>query len=363
MRSTRKHGQGQRRSDTLPLIGALLGVLCSVSSVHADSSKVAVLALASDRAGDKLCAEFSDALRDQLKASEGYELDDARASLDQLGMAQDCDVTADDCLATIAKRLAVHGFVYGTISVAASGELTVRANLFDTASASVQQTASVTLSKKDASAAEIKDRARSLADELLGRRHAVLRSELLPVEGGAAAASASESRADAAAEAAPHAEPDLGPQEPPRSRGLSARRVAGFALLGTAAVSVGLSALSFVEIDRAQGDQAYDNYRRAVGAMNPKASDVCSEADASKAYGVDARSLGAVRDKCSLGKTYEVLQFVFMGTALASGALSAYFLLSANDSGERATLTGARSLALRPVIERRALGLSARMHF
>lgn len=345
---------------SLVLTGAL--ALWPATNARAQSQRVAVLGFGSDGVSEKLCSNFAAALREQVKTSEGYELDDAHASLDQLGMAQDCDVTNDSCLGIIAKRLSVQGFVYGTISLSAGGEVKVSANLFDAASSSVQKNASVSLSKKTASDAELKDRARSLADELLGRRHPVLRSELLPVESEGEGAVAGETSAEHEA-AASRVAVDQGTPEPQRGHGLSAKRIAGVALLGTAAVSVGLSVLSFVEIDRAQGDQSFDRYRRAVGTMNPKADDVCAEADAGKHYGLDDKSLTAVRDKCSLGKTYEVLQYIFMGTALASGAVSAYLLLSGDDSAERAQLTGTKSLALHPVFSRRSLGMTARMHF
>jgi hypothetical protein len=146
-------------------------------------------------------------------------------------------------------------------------------------------------------------------------------------------------------------------------KGMSGRALAGYTLLGVAAVSVGMTAFSFVQIDRAEGNVAFDAYRRAVGKLNPSASDVCDEADTGLRYGLDARTFAAAQDKCSAGHTFEVLQFVFLGAAVVSGGFSAYFLLSDDDAPSDHARVGGATLALRPTVSRKSAGLSARLRF
>ena len=59
----------------------------------------------------------------------------------------------------------------------------------------------------------------------------------------------------------------------------------------------------------------------------------------------EAGTFSEVRDQCSRGQTFEVLQYVFLGTAIASGGVGAYLLLRNEDAGAAGS---APRFALRP---------------
>jgi hypothetical protein len=144
---------------------------------------------------------------------------------------------------------------------------------------------------------------------------------------------------------------------------LSARKVAGFVLLGGAAASVGMSVLSFVQVDRAANNASFQDYRGLVGSNNATAKDVCDEASAGKRYGQSPDNFKQVKSSCSTGSTFEVLQYVFIGGALVTGGLATWFLFGGGDSKEKVHATGLEHITLHPAIGRGGASLSARMRF
>jgi hypothetical protein len=75
---------------------------------------------------------------------------------------------------------------------------------------------------------------------------------------------------------------------------------------------------------------------------------------------VDEATFTEVRDHCSAGKTYEVLQYVFLGTAVVTGGIGAYILLT-SDASESASRPG--RLALRPRVGASGAALTASLTF
>jgi hypothetical protein len=130
----------------------------------------------------------------------------------------------------------------------------------------------------------------------------------------------------------------------------------GYTLLGVAAISTGLMVYSWKEIDAARDNATFREYREAVGRANngDSVDDVCAEADAGEAYGLGQR-LENVRGACSRGVTFEILQWVFIGTALVSAGIGTYVLL--DDDGEP---DSARA-SLVPVVGKDDAGLKLRI--
>ncbi|HKP59787.1 MAG TPA: hypothetical protein VJV78_23850, partial [Polyangiales bacterium] len=93
-----------------------------------------------------------------------------------------------------------------------------------------------------------------------------------------------------------------------------------------------------------------EHYRRAVGKMDPNVEDACDEASENHAHGLGSDAFADVKDQCSTGRTFEVLQYVFLGAAAVSGGLGAYFLLSDDGSRERRTQSLLDNLPVRPII-------------
>jgi hypothetical protein len=143
---------------------------------------------------------------------------------------------------------------------------------------------------------------------------------------------------------------------------LSLRRFTGYALLGGAAASVGLSVLSFVQVERAGSNSSFQEYRSLVGMANDKIKDVCDEASANRAYGLAASRFREVKSSCSTGGTFEILQYVFIGSALVTGGLATFFLFGGDDS-RGSTKNTAGKLTLHPAIRGAGATVTARYYF
>jgi hypothetical protein len=329
------------------LAGLALALTLSASRAHASEGEVvthlAVLEINSDGVHDDLARQLTDALRKEVKATPGHLLSDARVSLEQLSLVHDCDPSELACLGKIARQIGVGGFIYGQLSNEGSGAY-AEVRLFDATSQTNKRVARVMFAMREASSNDVSRKAQTIVSQLLGPEPA------------------------AAPEPAGPAEPEVPapPQAPgiesQPSDGMSTQKVAGFALLGGAALSVGLSVFAFVEIDRAKNNETYDSYRRAVGKNDPTVKDVCDEAASDRRHGFDAKSFGEVKSECSTGRTFEVLQFVFLGAAAVTGGLSAYLLLT--DSPERKSSALLDALPIHPVMRgRNGAELRARIRF
>jgi hypothetical protein len=134
---------------------------------------------------------------------------------------------------------------------------------------------------------------------------------------------------------------------------------AGYTLMAVAGVSLGLTIFSWTQISSANGDSDFKAYRGAVAAAKPSVQDVCTEADAGRTYGVDANTLANTRNACSSGKTFERLQYVFLGAMLVSAGVGTYFLLD-DDGPEHAKKDGPR-LAWSPSFGRDGAALHLRL--
>jgi hypothetical protein len=103
-----------------------------------------------------------------------------------------------------------------------------------------------------------------------------------------------------------------------------------YTLLGVAGAALAGAVVSWVWIGSIDNDEHFKDYRARVGA-NPGASDVCDEAEKGLPYASvdnpEYAHFSDVQSMCSTGQTLEVLQWVFLGTALAAGGVGTYFLI------------------------------------
>jgi hypothetical protein len=331
---------------------AAIGGVCLCSWLMAGTAaaasgeyRLAVLELESDELQDAFAETLAEQLRQALRARSDYTLHDTHVSLAQLSLGQNCDVARSGCLAAIARNLKLDGFVFGKVTHEGGTPVAV-IRRYDLWSETVDRSALASFTSTTPAAPEIERAAHKLLDDLLG-----------PAPGAAAT-----KVAHAPAAAAPARLPAPRTLEAEES-GSNAGRIAGFALLGGAVLSAGLSVLSFVQVEKAENDPTYERYRLAVGNRSSGVSDVCDEAAAGKPYGLNSASFRDVQETCTRGMTYEILQFVFIGSAVVTGGLAAFFLsTSGGDEREQATLkTG--NVTLRPTLGRKGFALNARMKF
>jgi hypothetical protein len=331
-------------------LAVLLGSsLPAAVRAEARAYRIAVLELGIDDVGDALARSLTEQIRLQLAKQSGCELQESRVSLEQLSLAQDCNGAQSACLDRIAHSLDVDGLVFGRLTNE-SGAAVAKLQLFDVATQSLKGAALATLALNEADAAAIDRKAQELVADLLqlGAARSPFSRGLAPA--GEATAPASSAGAERA---------------PAQPSSVDARKLTGYALLGGAVLSAGMSVLSFAEIDRAESDSSYDRYRRAVGQMRPAVRDVCDEAAAGQTYGLDPSSFQKVKNSCSTGRTFEVLQFIFIGSAVLTSGVSAYLLFGGERERERPPLgsVGNGRFSFHPSVQKNGGGLGLRMKF
>jgi hypothetical protein len=350
------HGAAQpKRPNRQRLVGifgilllALSLVLCAHQVVHADAApyRIGVLELESDDIDDAFARTFAEHLRLALTERENVQLVPTHVSLAQLSLAQNCDTAENDCLARIARGLDVDGFVFGTVT-REQGTPSASLQRYDLASETIEGSALGKFKVANAEAAELDRTASNVVSELYGEAK-------VPVEAPVVV----QPRIAVANLRVPAPQPAVEPT------GISARRVASYALIGGAVVSAGLSVFSFVQVDRAQHSANYQAYRMAVGQQNPMARDVCNEASAGRQYGLANPNFHDAKSACSTGSIFEVLQYVFLGTTVLTGGLATYLLASDGPERARARLDKERfTLRPTPNIAAKSLTLTARLRF
>jgi hypothetical protein len=326
-------------------------LLLSWSSVPAGARadapayRVAVLELGIDNVSDSLARRLTERVRSAVAAQSPNTLHDSRASLEQLSLANDCDSTEATCLERIARGLGVDGLVFGKLTNE-SGAAVAKLELFDVASRSAKGSALATLALNEADATAVDHKAQALVADLF--QVGAASSPFARGKVSAHSAAGAELSATAASKPSP----------------VDGRKVAGYALLSGAVLSAGMTVLSFAEIDRAESNSSYEQYRRTVGQVRPSVRDVCDEAASGQTYGLDANSFQHVKNSCSTGRTFEVLQFIFIGSAVLSSGLSAYLLFGGSQS-ERPPLgsVGNGKFSVHPSVQKSGGALGLRLRF
>lgn len=118
----------------------------------------------------------------------------------------------------------------------------------------------------------------------------------------------------------------LPPAPPPAPEASPDLRWLGWTLTGVGAAMAGATVYSWVRLSAIDNDKSLRDWRESV----PEGHDACTEAKA-----VDPRTAQAshVVSLCNEADTLEVLQYVFLGSALAAGSAGAIVLLTDDHDG------------------------------
>ena len=314
----------------------------SSSSAQQPPRRIAVLALESNAAADDaLARRLTQELRAVLAERPGLQVHETRLTLAQLIAANGCSEDSPDCLVRVCRQLSVDALLSGRVAHA-QGTRTIRVSRFESRPGSTAGTATTTLRAGQVSEDQLQQRARELVSEALDFKSAP-HAHVLP-----------------SADTNPTSELLDARYQKLEQAGLDARHITGYALLGGAVVSTSLSVLSWVQIDRAQANDSFAAYRRSTGSLSANLRDVCDDAKSGQSHGLDAAAFARVKTSCNTGKTFEVLQLVFLGGAVMSGGLSAFLLFGGE--AERPHNSAGR-VTLHPSVSKRGASLGARVRF
>jgi hypothetical protein len=136
----------------------------------------------------------------------------------------------------------------------------------------------------------------------------------------------------------------------------------GYTLIGIGAASaIGWGASMYMiefQYNRDQTYQAYKNrYKSAAG-------DSCDRALANDAADLLPSELQDFQSMCRSGRTFQTLQWVFLGAAIVSGGVGAYVLISEHSRSDAVQASHPTPrLTLDPLVERRSVALQATLRF
>ncbi|MDH5670532.1 MAG: hypothetical protein OEZ06_00175 [Myxococcales bacterium] len=326
-----------------PLL-ALLAVAAPAAVAEAQQS-VVMLGLISEDGDDGLATELSDSVYQEAAQVAEWNLSSNRPSLSQMTMVNDCEMSSESCRATIGSGLGAQQVVYGTLARVGDGRaVSVQLMMFDSSGGAIVASAQTEIDPQNRAALP------TVASGLLRELRGLPPLEPMPVQappaGGPPQAAPAPEQAGAV-----DTDDHESPWEP-RPSGGGSNDWAGYTLLGVAGVSLGLTVYSWLQISAANDDPIYTDYRQRIHDIDPDVPDVCVEAGDGAGYGLSAQQLESVRDICSSGETFELLQYVFLGTAALAGGLGAYFLLDGDGESDRAGHRPRRSFALQPSVGR-----------
>ena len=385
-------------SAALLLVGTFL---VAPAAVRADTS-VVVLGIAAE-GDDELGRNVSSAVRVAASRVAGWAVSPNEVTLAQISLAMGCEETPDPtCLSQIAETVGAEQLVYGTLRRAGDAmELTL--SLFDASSHTVLRTTQETLSARRTDIDDIREPTRRVLARLTGPETGTLRVEAnvpaaavvvdgaeigttdaeghfttadlaigahevevrsnghTPWRGTVTLGRGTEMTLDARLEDAPIDTPAPSGGGPTLAVNWTA-----IALIGVGAASFGVAGYAMSHIQDLNGAAAYQSniavYRDyyAANAIPGGATDVCKTAESDAVIpGFDA---GAVRATCGDGATYEVLQYVFLGLAAASGVTGAV-MLAVDPTGTGGATQETPAVSVLPSFGTDRAGLSARVRF
>jgi hypothetical protein len=383
-------------------LALVVSMLAAASPALADSS-VVVLGVRSIEGDDNVANDLTQHVRESARSIAGWQVSDRAVSMAQMSLAHGCDDLDASCLGDIARSLEASRIIYGTLrrtSSHADYDFSVSLSLFDAETGAIVRSLDQTIARREVEGGGLRQQTDQLvarlgsasvggvidiqvntaeADVLVngqaaGRTHegalrldglqaGQYRVEILKegyashvsvleiADGSTTTISAVLAQSASAAEGGEfsdtfYSEPRPGPD----------LQWLGWTLVGVGGASLVGAVVSMFIIKSIDEDQEFLAYRDAVARGNADATnpadlvtDVCDAARSRTPYSnYFMGDVGEVADMCDRADTFEVLQWVFLGTAVAAGGAGVYILLTSDD-GAAAHAPGP-SLALQPSV-------------
>jgi hypothetical protein len=394
----------------------LTSCLLSVAAPALAQTKVVVLGLRSIEGDDETANALTDRLRTAAGSVEGWTVSPAAVSMAQMSLAHGCEEIDASCLSEIAKGLKTDVVIYGTLrrnSARENYDFALNVSLYDARADEIAKIVDDTVPREEAGAA-----AHSRAQKLLARLASTSHGGTIAIQANTLDAEVrvngqqvghtrdgalrlgglqpGQYRIEIAKDGyVPHVstvtvaegvETSIAAVLSTRDGGGGGEVDAyeeetrghrlgwlGWTLIGVGAVSLvgmGLSMAVINDIDEDPGKTAYSD---AVARGNEDAleenmpeqvfDDVCVAARRGFNYNLEPGSAQDVADKCDTAETMQVLQYVFLGTAVAASATGLALVLTEDDAPEDTGRARGTTLAVRPHFGTDGGGVSATLRF
>jgi hypothetical protein len=404
----------------------LIGSLLAVASPAFANTNVVVLGLRSIEGDDDVANDMTEQLRGAARAIQGWSISNAAVSMAQMSLAHGCDELDAACLSDIAKGLQADKIIYGTLrrtTARTDFDFALTLSLFDAASGAIVRQVDDTIPHAQTEFQALAARADKLVARLSATstggaieiqanvpdaevnvngqmvgttRDGALRLEGLQpgsyrieihkdgygphvstvavTEGAETAITAVLSSIGATESLRVETETETGTEHHQAHLGWL-----GWTLIGVGGAALIGSGASAMVVHGVNGNSLYNKYRDAVARGNKMAvasgltdqvvNDVCQAADHGYVYDLMPSELTKVQGKCHAASTFQVLQWVLLGTGIVSAGVGTYLLITQSgskheraDEAERSAASRPR-LALQPSFGPRSAHLSATLTF
>ncbi len=363
---------GGMRAIALAGLMTWIVLACSPAMAQQSEERVSVLGIESAEGDLEFVRNLTGALRHAASQMPGWSVLDQDVSFEQMALAHGCEQPDAACLGLIAQTLEVDRILYGEVrrsSTSANYNFVVSIHIFTTSSGEISRSLSDTVPRVRSDIDQLRERVRRYVSELAGvgqsgtlrvtveaegaevlvdgesrgavtsgsialevpaGRHRVevvapgrerFRGTVTVVSGDTAELEVELSHSDG------DDDDDDDDGAAPIDEGGSGGSISvpGVVLLGAALVSGGLVLYSWARLQSIDTNPTFQRYRGFV----PEPQDACVTASDSLNFdpSVSPADLADVNDLCGEADTLEILQYVFMGTAVATGAIGTYLIV------------------------------------
>jgi hypothetical protein len=402
---------------SLALLTVCLGVTERASA--ADVSAV-VLGLRSLEGDDDFANSMTEALRGAARSVKGWRLLERAVSMSQMALAHSCDEIDASCLSEIAKGLEADRVIFGTVRRTAARtkyDFEITVSVFNGVNHSISGTETQIVARADSKNKKaLSTRADGLIEKLaaadVGNGRLLVEVNVLSAEvrldgqvvgqtqdGKLTLDTVSPGSHSLEVSAPGHqtqtqqinvnggdqntigvtleripeptevaaAPPEATPAEaqPPAAEGGSSLSWVGYTLLGVGAASaLAWGASMYILEFQYNRDPTYQSYKNAYYNQANKQIDACDEALAGHSATLSKGDLSTFQSQCRTARTFQTLQWVFLGAAVVASGVGAYVLISESGSkSDQQARARAPRLALQPMFDRKQLAVQATLRF
>lgn len=387
------------------------------SRASAEDVSTVVLGLRSAEGDDELANSLTDALRTMARKVSGWKVMDRAVSMAQMSLAHGCEDIDAPCLSEIAKGLQADRLLFGTLRRVGPKnkfDFEISVSIFNSGNRTIARTESAVIPRADARA---KKALTGYAEPLVAKLAAAdAGSGVLSLQTNVASAEvkidgqvvgqtrdkqllleglkegdhrleltalghlghsqqiliAAGQRTEIKVNLEPVPEPEPAPvaaltattEQPAEQAGSGSLSWLGYTLVGVGAASFVGWGVSMYMVDSTNKNETFVEYKSAFPETT---DDVCDLADAGDTAGgaVTASELAEVQRLCSRGRTFNMLQWVFLGAGVLTASVGTFILVSeSGSSDERAQAKPKRPLlTLTPQFDHRSLAIQTKLRF